>query len=223
MGHGNDIIMSVKRSDTSGSIMSVTGEQKVRRKGPEIVKGYIEILDKMTDLYPDECFPDTLKGTDWEIVHLKGYQNFFLDSSLYSFEGLSVEESIEEMKRYIYRKAKQGDSIIIRSESSNFPVCSYPIFSSKRLTVFKAVNNGSKQGSCKIEFDLPDIGSPFNQNKKISKSKNIYEAFDSLNDDEIEEYLSLFGYFRRFGLRNTLIDLYEYIFNVCTIEVKYYL
>lgn len=220
MGHGNDIILSVNRFDTSGSIISVTGEKKVRRKGPEIVKGYIEILDKMTDLYPDECFPDTLKGTGWEIVHLKGHQNFFLDSSKYFFKGLSIDESIKEMERYVYRKAKYGDSIVIRSESSDSSG-SYPIFSSKRLKVFEADNNRNEQSSCKIEFELPDIGSPFNKGKKIIEANSISEALDSSSDGEIEEYLSLFEYFRKFGLRTTLNDLKEYVSKECTIGVIY--
>ena len=157
MGSGNDIILSVNKSDTLGSIISVTGEKKVTRKGSEIVQGYIDIFNKMADLYPDECFPDTLKGTDWKIVLLRGEINFFIPSSEYSFGGLSVDESITEMKRYVNRKAKGGDAIYFNSENSNFPAYRSPIYSYKRLIVFKGDDNGNKKGSSKIEFILPDL------------------------------------------------------------------
>ena len=179
---------------------------KVKRNGPDIIRGYIRLLNEIEQEIGG--FSDDLEATDWSIVHQRGFNNFFIEGSKYHFKGLTIDDAREEMDRYINRKAKSGDSISLKGDEdySNFPASPHSL---KRLIVFESENTEPDQGKDvpveKIEFILPDIRSPLNCTDLNNPTENM----------------SVFGYLIKYGFKDTVRGLKDHYAKRCEIGVNY--
>ena len=180
-------------------------EKRVRRKGADIIEGYISLLEEIEKEIGN--FSADLKGTDWHIIHQKGIQNFFLEGSSYSFKGLTIEEAKKEMERYVKRKFKSGDSISIRATKECIQLELTENF--RKLRVFeserKAYRGIYKIPAEFIDFLLPETDTPFN--------------FPDMKGDK--NVRSILNYAEHFGLKDILICVIDYLTKKCNIGVRY--